>query len=107
MEKDFEVVRNNETGTSNWKLILIVIIVIISFLTGIIALLVNLSAINSISQLSNLQSSMNKNYSDYGIDENGVYNCSFKENFNGICKIKCIKSCELQNNKARQNICVC
>ena len=98
---------NEIKETSNWKLILIVIIILLSFLTGIIALLVNLSAINSIYQLSNLPEAMNKNYSDYGIDSNGKYECSFKEQFNGICKLKCIKSCELINKNSGKNICVC
>jgi hypothetical protein len=110
-EKMSFVANTYESGkpkeTSWLKIIIILIIVLISGLISLIALFSNLTALNSLSKLSNLPEIMNSNYSDYGIADDGSYNCSFWEVFNGNCKIKCIKSCELQNKKAGTNICVC
>ncbi|HUS51425.1 MAG TPA: hypothetical protein VMZ91_14745 [Candidatus Paceibacterota bacterium] len=98
---------NNEEETPAWKLILIVFIIIGSLLIVVIALLVNLSAVNSITKLAQLPEIIESNYSDYGIADDGSYNCSTWEHFNGDCKIKCIKSCKLKNKNAGGNICVC
>jgi len=97
---------NIKKETLTWKLILFIIILVLSFLIGMIALLVNLGALNSITKLAQLPEIMESNYSDYGIADDGSYNCSVLESIKGDCKIKCIKSCELQNQKAGRNICV-
>lgn len=106
----------NEKETPTWKIILIFIVIFIGFIT-LIALFSNLIALRTIIGLPNIINSINNHtqtYESYGIDENGNYNCSINDWFNGMCHIKCVKSCELINSKyngtqtIRHNyVCVC
>jgi hypothetical protein len=94
--------------TSWGEIIVIGAIILISLIVSIIILISNLTALGTISKLPEIVSSVNNNdYASYGIDENGEYNCTWKEEMTGDCKMKCIKSCQLINKKSGGNVCVC
>ena len=96
----------DEEETPTWKIILAIFLIILVFLISVIILISNLTALNGIIKISQLPSMMgDKNYSNYGINESGNYDCSWWESLNGDCILKCIKSCEMINKKG--GYCVC